>query len=110
MTVLAPDDPRHGTVNGYGNLGCRCSECRKAQAAKQFEYMHRTGRTKMTWAEYVAATTRHGCARYRHGGCRCDVCREAMRVEKKRQRERNPEFVARENAARMRRYYAKKAA
>lgn len=27
MTI---DDPRHGTINGYTNLGCRCPECRAA--------------------------------------------------------------------------------
>ncbi|TFV61399.1 hypothetical protein E4P42_00410 [Mycobacterium sp. PS03-16] len=27
---LAADDPRHGTVNGYNNYGCRCEECRLA--------------------------------------------------------------------------------
>lgn len=25
-------DPRHGTSNGYGNLGCRCDLCRAAWA------------------------------------------------------------------------------
>jgi hypothetical protein len=29
---LAPDDPRHGTKNGYGNLRCRCADCRRAHA------------------------------------------------------------------------------
>lgn len=24
---LAPDDPRHGTLNGYNNFGCRCEPC-----------------------------------------------------------------------------------
>lgn len=24
---LAPDDPRHGTLNGYTNFGCRCEPC-----------------------------------------------------------------------------------
>jgi hypothetical protein len=28
--VLEPDDLRHGTKNGYGNLGCRCEPCREA--------------------------------------------------------------------------------
>ena len=27
---MAQDDPRHGTWNGYGNLGCRCADCRRA--------------------------------------------------------------------------------
>jgi hypothetical protein len=26
-------DPRHGTLNGYFNLRCRCEKCRKANAA-----------------------------------------------------------------------------
>lgn len=28
--TLAPDDPRHGTINGYANLRCRCPRCREA--------------------------------------------------------------------------------
>ena len=28
--MLAPDDPRHGTFNGYCNLKCRCAPCREA--------------------------------------------------------------------------------
>jgi hypothetical protein len=35
--TLAPDDPRHGTTNGYGNLRCRCQPCRDAWAAKHRE-------------------------------------------------------------------------
>jgi hypothetical protein len=33
------DDPRHGTVNGYGNLKCRCDRCREAWRDKHYEYM-----------------------------------------------------------------------
>ena len=29
-TNLAPNDPRHGTINGYSTLGCRCNLCREA--------------------------------------------------------------------------------
>lgn len=29
-TELTADDPRHGTVNAYNNLGCRCDRCRAA--------------------------------------------------------------------------------
>lgn len=28
--ALPPGDPRHGTLNAYGNLGCRCDLCREA--------------------------------------------------------------------------------
>ena len=31
---LAPDDPRHGTNNGYQNYGCRCQPCKTAHAAE----------------------------------------------------------------------------
>jgi hypothetical protein len=33
-------DPRHGTVNGYSNLGCRCPECRQAWTEYHYDYMH----------------------------------------------------------------------
>lgn len=32
--VLSDGDPRHGTVNGYGNYGCRCELCLKAGAVE----------------------------------------------------------------------------
>lgn len=32
-------DPRHGTVNGYGNLDCRCADCAAAHAANHHAYM-----------------------------------------------------------------------
>lgn len=30
-----PDDPMHGSINGYNNYGCRCRWCRAAQ--RQYE-------------------------------------------------------------------------
>jgi hypothetical protein len=30
MSNLPPNDPRHGTINGYSTLGCRCDRCRAA--------------------------------------------------------------------------------
>jgi hypothetical protein len=30
--MMHENDPRHGTVNGYSNLGCRCQPCRDAWA------------------------------------------------------------------------------
>lgn len=32
--TLAPDDPRHGTANGYRNYGCRCPECTAVHSAE----------------------------------------------------------------------------
>lgn len=35
-----PDDPRHGSANGYGNLRCRCDRCTAAWAVYHGNYMH----------------------------------------------------------------------
>ena len=34
------DDPRHGSTNGYGNLGCRCEKCTEAWRVRHLTYMH----------------------------------------------------------------------
>lgn len=36
---LAPDDPRHGTRNGYDNHYCRCDRCRNANRISHASYM-----------------------------------------------------------------------
>ena len=36
-----PNDPRHGTANGYANLNCRCQPCRDAWAAAHDAYLNR---------------------------------------------------------------------
>lgn len=33
-----PSDDRHGTVNGYQNLKCRCDLCRDAWRVKRIAY------------------------------------------------------------------------
>lgn len=38
---LAPDDPRHGSDNGYVNWGCRCDPCGLAHSEA---YYHSVGR------------------------------------------------------------------
>ena len=40
MSAMTADDPRHGTANGYGNLKCRCQECRAAHARKARDQRH----------------------------------------------------------------------
>lgn len=82
---LSADDPRHGTPNGYGNLGCRCARCRAAHAANHSAYMKRqreAGRVIGSHGSSVAYDT----------GCRCDECRIAHNarsvVKKRRIRER----------------------
>lgn len=41
---LTPDDPRHGTSNGYGNWGCRCHPCTDANTTAMRNY--RQGRPR----------------------------------------------------------------
>lgn len=94
---LLATDPRHGTLNGYNNLGCRCEACRNAIAAYMREYNHRTGR-KRPMAVYLAELSAkppppHGTeARYSSPhSCRCDLCRKASVEARKRRRHSNIE-------------------
>lgn len=70
MALSDPDDPRHGTVNGYGNHGCRCEACRDAHRVKHHEYIVR----KRAEGHVLG---QHGSTLAYDTGCRCDVCREA---------------------------------
>jgi hypothetical protein len=67
LRPLKDDDPRHGTVNGYNNLYCRCQPCRDAWAKDHNEYMHRSGKARsrevleVEWAQMrQASMQRHG--------------------------------------------------
>jgi hypothetical protein len=75
---MCPDDPRHGTANGYENLNCRCQACREAIAELRRIY-------NLT---IDPDDPRHG----RHGtyasGCRCTACREAANAYQRQRRER----------------------
>lgn len=82
--MIAPDDPRHGTNNGYDNLGCRCAPCREAKRVYQLDYAHRTGRRR-SMQEYNASRTRtHGRASTYNAGCRCDECRTNASARRQR--------------------------
>lgn len=74
MPDLEPDDPRHGTTNGYGNLGCRCDRCREAHRINHNAYM-----TRMRAQKRILGT--HGSTLAYDTGCRCDVCREAHNLK-----------------------------
>ncbi|MCE0485434.1 hypothetical protein [Ornithinimicrobium sediminis] len=70
---LAPDDPRHGTINGYGNLGCRCDACREAHRENHMRYMKKVRET----GSLSGPDVNHGTS-YRYDvGCRCEECRDA---------------------------------
>jgi len=87
---------RHGKYSTYSNHGCRCDACREAW--NEYYTSYRRARGQKPLAQYHAETMRHGPTRYRKG-CRCDVCRGASARQKAEQRARNPEYVARELAA-----------
>jgi hypothetical protein len=73
-TTITPGDgdPRHGTANGYHNLGCHSPCCREAWATEM--RAHRTARAEAIDPD----DTRHGTASfYQNHGCRCLCCREA---------------------------------
>ena len=42
--ITDPNDPRHGTVNGYGNQGCRCPRCCKAHTDYMWRHRISQGR------------------------------------------------------------------
>lgn len=67
---LPDGDPRHGTKNGYQNLGCRCADCREANRLH-----HQADRAAM---RARAADIPHGTpSGYQNWGCRCMDCTAA---------------------------------
>ena len=79
--ALAPNDPRHGSTNGYKNLGCRCAPCTTAWAAYLADYRRRkrTGGPVATTGPTCDPAKAHGHSGYVNYGCRCDVCSAAKR-------------------------------
>ena len=70
---MKSDDPRHGSLNGYINLMCRCEACRKANAEAARDF-----RAKRKAKGLPAGDPRHGKeATYTNYGCRCRACRDA---------------------------------
>jgi hypothetical protein len=46
-----PDDERHGTPNGYNNLGCRCTPCTAANTEYHLAYMRRSPEQRVKAAD-----------------------------------------------------------
>lgn len=86
-----PSDSRHGTVNGYCNLKCRCPRCKAAGAE-----LNR--RMKQRRYEQGAPTHLHGTVNgYSNYGCRCAPCKAAYSAEKRVEvdtRKHSPAVVA----------------
>ena len=68
MTTNAP----HGEIARYSD-GCRCEECRAANAAYQKDYRNGIRRTRKRWRK----TPDHGTEAMYRRGCRCDLCHDA---------------------------------
>jgi hypothetical protein len=73
--VPGDGDPRHGTANGYANLGCRGPDCRRANA--EAAAAQRAARKATPVPEWVHGTI----GGYTNWGCRCGPCNEARRAD-----------------------------
>jgi hypothetical protein len=91
IMALDPGDTRHGTRNGYNNLGCRCDACKSAEA--EYQTTRRTNRTALNRAGQVRL--RHArVSTYNNYGCRCELCKRAKRNDTRARR-----VAAKEKAA-----------
>lgn len=70
---LHPEDPRHGTVNGYNNLGCRCADCKTAwtEFCKRRRQERRERLPENTTVLHGSEST------YFNHSCRCALCKDA---------------------------------
>ena len=89
--ILDSSDPRHGTINGYSNHGCRCGPCRAANAAEQSR--QRAARLKSPPPDHVHGTVNG----YNNYGCRCQSCLGAHRESKRSYYRRKLSAAARES-------------
>jgi hypothetical protein len=79
-----PDDPRHGTENGYSNLKCKCEPCK--QAWREAVAEDRKTRATKPVPDHVHGTENG----YRNYGCKCDKCKtEWSRVSNRRRKRRD---------------------
>lgn len=80
---LPKGDMRHGTVNGYRNLNCRCPPCREAATRQHRKYIAGVRAAGKILGE-------HGTGTAYSSGCRCDVCKnEHNRRSREYKRQRN---------------------
>jgi hypothetical protein len=63
-----------GSGSAYANYGCRCDECKAANAAR----VQRRARERTS--EEPAPDSHGKDSTYKNWGCRCEACIEAHRV------------------------------
>lgn len=73
-----PTDPRHGTLNGYNNLRCRCDECTLANTESVRQLREERSKREVPPEIHGKATT------YANWVCRCDACTAAHAVERRK--------------------------
>lgn len=103
LEPLPATDPRHGTENGYNNLGCRCAPCTTAHNVYTLEGSHANGRTRPR-DQYLADIynpltapddPRHGTAgAWAYHRCRCPICRAYAARTRREQRARKRAALA----------------
>lgn len=54
---LTPDDPRHGTANGYTNYSCRCPLCTLAKREQNLKYKRTHPRKSRAKPKVIHANT-----------------------------------------------------
>lgn len=81
---LAPDDPRHGTPNGYNNHNCRCDDCKAAQRVDNMA--RRRERLSRPIPDHVHGTD-NGYTSYK---CKCPACAVVGRAYRRRQYKPSP--------------------
>lgn len=82
--VPGDGDPRHGTLNGYTNLRCRCKPCRAANTAEH-KRLRQVRKARLASDPSIA---RHGVeSTYFNYCCRCEPCKAAHRVAEARRAE-----------------------
>lgn len=65
----------HGSYYGYNRQGCRCRECRAANA----EYHRSYRRRRRDALRAGRADVEHGTTdAYNNDGCRCEACKKAQ--------------------------------
>jgi hypothetical protein len=72
--VPGDGDPRHGTLNGYGNLKCRCQPCRDANA---IAFKEARAKRKQRLLDDPSLAPHGRESTYGNWGCRCDLCTAA---------------------------------
>lgn len=71
-------EPWHGTTSGYGNHGCRCTDCKAAHAASVKAARDRR-------AAHAIPSRVHGTVNgYGNYRCRCDRCKRAWAADERR--------------------------